>query len=168
MGTEIDYKAFLDDLDLRLEKYFQFHSVYVCCKKGCSACCEKGDYPLSELELRYLMQGYFELDNLKKQQVQKNINEIKKGGKCPFLINKECSIYEYRPIICRTHGLAYLTENDVVKVPYCANNSKNYKNVYKDEVFSSEPIRENLNTPNLLKDLEYGEIRNLYDWINHN
>ena len=27
------------------------------------------------------------------------------------------------------------------------------------------PIPENLDTPNVLKNFDYGEIRNLYDWI---
>jgi hypothetical protein len=27
------------------------------------------------------------------------------NGKCPFLKNEECLIYQARPVICRTHGL---------------------------------------------------------------
>ncbi len=159
------YPKFLLELDSKLEKYFKNQAEYICCKKGCSACCEKGDYPISELELRYIMLGYSEVDSETKLKIQQNLSTLEKGGKCPFLISSECSIYPYRPIICRVHGLAYICDNGIVKLPYCANDGRNFASVYNDEIFTSEPIREDLNTPNLLKDLEYGEIRNLYDWI---
>ena len=160
-----EYKAFLKKLDARLAIYFEEQAEHIYCKKGCSACCEKGDYPISEIELRYIMLGYSKIDNDLKIQIQSNLSNIKKGDKCPFLINKECSIYTHRPIICRTHGLAYLCNNKIAKVPYCVNNGLNYKNVYQQNELSIEPINENLDTQYLLKDLEYGEIRNLYDWI---
>ena len=60
---------------------------------------------------------------------------MQKGEQCPFLIENSCSIYPYRPIICRVHGLAYLCKENLVKVPYCANNGLNYKDVYKNEEF---------------------------------
>ena len=92
---------------------------------------------------------------------------MKKGGACPFLINKQCSIYPYRPIICRVHGLAYICKEHTVKLPYCVNYGKNYSNVYKNNEFLITPILAKLDTPNLLKDCDYGEIKNLYDWIKH-
>ena len=108
----------MSKLDAKLESYFKNQVEYVCCKKGCSACCEKGDYPISEIELKYLMTGYARLENEKKIIVQQNIKKNIKGGACPFLISSECSIYPYRPIICRVHGLAYLCKDNTVKVPY--------------------------------------------------
>ena len=60
---------------------------------------------------------------------------------------------------------AYFCKDKLVKVPYCANNGLNYKETYKNGEFLSEPIQENLDTQNLLKDFEFGEIRNLYDWL---
>ena len=162
----MNYKDFLDNLDKRLEKYFELHQKHIICHIGCSSCCESGDYPLSQLELEYLMQGFAELPNADKIRVQENIKNIKKGGACPFLIDKKCSVYPYRPIICRVHGLAYICHDDVVKVPYCANEGKNYTNVYNDGEIEINPIKENLDTTVLLKDFDFGEIRNLIDWIN--
>lgn len=183
----MDYKLFLDQLDEKLEKYRELHKDFICCKIGCSACCEKGDYPLSAIELEYLMQGYINLDTEKKKLVQENIKNMKKGESCPFLINNKCAVYPYRPIICRVHGLAYLCggrgkcrgrgkyENKYgdkadkferkVKVPHCTIEGKNYSKVYDGKEIFINPIKENLDTPNLLKDFDYGEIRNLYDWI---
>ena len=161
-----NYIKFLGNLDSRLKKYFEDYSEHVCCKKGCSACCECGDYPISELELKHLIQGYSNLDNTIKIKVQNNIKNIKKGGMCPFLIDKTCSVYSYRPIICRVHGLAYFCKDKTVKVPYCVNEGKNYSKAFDNNEILINPIEENLDTINLLKNQNFGEIRNLYDWIN--
>jgi Fe-S-cluster containining protein len=113
------------------------------------------------------MQGFAALSDKDKTTIQNNIKNIVKGGACPFLINKACSVYPFRPIICRVHGLAYICHDEVVKVPYCAQEGKNYTKVYKDGEIEINPIKENLDTAELLKDFNFGEIRNLFDWINH-
>lgn len=161
----MNYEDFLVDLDKRLHQYFESHREYINCCLGCSSCCEKGDYPLSNIELEYLMHGFMTLNDETKIKVQNNIKNIKQGGVCPFLINKECSVYPFRPIICRVHGLAYICKDNVVKVPYCVNDGKNYANVYENGEITINPVLENLDTQNVLKDFELGEIRNLYDWI---
>ena len=160
------YKDFLDDLDKRLENYFKLHKEHIKCCAGCSSCCETGDYPLSQIELEYLMQGFLKLSEENKIKVQSNIKNIIKGGACPFLIDKKCSVYPYRPVICRVHGLAYICHDEVVKVPFCANEGKNYTKVYKNGEIEINPIKENLDTQNILKNFDFGEIRNLADWIN--
>ena len=160
-----EYEKFLKDFDKKIENYFNSHKDFICCKKGCSLCCEKGDYPISELELKYLMQGYMSLENELKIQIQNNFKNIKRGEVCPFLHNKECTIYSHRPIICRVHGLAYLIKNNVVKLPYCTNLNKNYTDLYKDREFIGKPIKENLDTSEILKDFDFGVIKNLYAWF---
>lgn len=159
------YKHFLEEFDKKISLYQQKYSSYIYCKIGCADCCKKGDYPISQLELEYIMQGYISLDAEQKLTVQNNIKNIKKGGQCPFLIDNKCSIYQYRPIICRVHGLAYFCNNQIVKVPYCVNTGKNYNKVYADGKIEIEPIAENLDTPTVLEDFNYGEIRALFDWI---
>ena len=161
----MNYVDFLNDLDKRLKEYFDLHIEHIKCQIGCSACCENGDYPISELELKYIMEGYLNLDYEEKRIVQNNIKNIKKGGMCPFLIEKKCSIYKYRPIICRVHGLAYLCKDKTVKVPYCVTLGKNYAKVYNNDEITINPINENLDTIQLLKEQNFGEIRNLIDWL---
>ena len=163
----MNYSDFIQELDNRLEKYFELHKKHICCQKGCSLCCEKGDYPLSQKELEYIMIGFSKLSDDLKRKIQNNIKTIQKGGKCPFLIKNTCSIYLYRPIICRVHGLAYLCKNNIVKLPYCVKYNKNYKDVYEDGEVQINPIKENLDTFSLIKTFDFGEIRNLADWINN-
>lgn len=159
------YRDFLEKLDIKLKSYFEAHKIHIKCTCGCSSCCEKGDYPISNLELEYLMQGFIGLDNDTKKQVQENLKHFEKGGICPFLVDKNCSVYNFRPIICRVHGIAYLCKDKTVKIPYCVNEGKNYSTVYKDGEININPVLENLDTPQILKDFDYGEIRNLADWL---
>ena len=163
----MNYENFLETLDKKLAEYFAAHKKYIHCKIGCSSCCEKGDYPLSAIELEYLMRGYIALDSNTKQIVQNNIKTMERGGACPFLTNKKCAVYDYRPIICRVHGLAYLFNDKMVKLPYCVNLGKNYSEVYKDGEIIINPVLENLDTQKILNEVDCGEIRNLYDWIKH-
>ena len=165
LGEKIDYADFLEEFDKSLKEYFESFGKDICCKKGCSECCEKGDYPLSDIELEYLMQGYLNLTSEIKIKVQNNIKNIVKGGCCPFLVDKECSIYPYRPIVCRVHGLAYFYNKDKVKLPHCANTGKNFSKVYdKDDGFYGKPLSVNLDTMHVLDGL-YSEIKNLDDWL---
>ena len=162
-----NYETFLKKLDENLALYFDAQKEHICCQKGCSECCEKGDYPLTEIELMHLMQGHMKLEPKIKIQVQENIKKMEKGGACPYLVNKECSIYQYRPIICRVHGLAYKHLNDKIKVPHCVKSGKNFAKIYENGEIYIAPIKENLDTLNILEGIEHGEMRNLYDWINH-
>lgn len=159
----MNYVDFIKELDIKLKKYFDQQKDSICCECGCSACCEKGEYPISQAELEYLMQGYIALDNETKKTVQENIKNMVEGGICPFLIDKKCSVYPYRPIICRTHGLAYICNYNTVKLPYCVNEGKNFSKSYINNEFIGVPIKENLDTPSLFPDC--GEIKNLYDWV---
>ena len=164
MGAKIDYEGFIKELDKRLRGYFESFGSSISCKRGCSECCERGDYPLTDIELAYLMRGYTELPPERRTIVQENIKNMVKGGVCPFLINKECSVYEHRPVICRVHGLAYFYKDKKVKIPYCVENGKNFSDVYTDETFNAQPINANLDTYHILEGF-YSEMKNMYDWF---
>lgn len=173
------YENFLADLDKRLNKYFDEQSKHICCKKGCSECCEIGDYPFTQQEMMYLMEGFKNLPIEIKTAVKNNLMSIKNNRvslhlfyKCPFLINNECSVYKYRGITCRTFGLAYMREDGIVSVPECVNNSLCYSNVYNNGELTTEPIKEDLSLLKITNgdlakkyNLEFGESRSLIDWF---
>ena len=160
----MEYEKYLEKLDKKLEEFFEMHKEHIFCKKGCSDCCEKGDYPLSQAELEYLMKGYIALDSDTKKIVQNNIKNMQEGMACPFLINKSCSVYQYRPLVCRTFGLAYFYKEHVIKIPHCVEDGKNYSDVYKNGHIKINPINMNLDTRYLVG-TDCGEIHNLYDWL---
>lgn len=171
------YENFLENFQFKIDSYFKEHSEYISCKKGCSACCEVGEYPFSWIEMNYLMQGFLQLPQDLKLKIKANIENIMqqkaqfRGERfeytCPFLIEGSCSVYSNRGLTCRVHGLAHIKKDGSVNVPYCANEGLNYSNVYKDNVFEAEPIKDILYIDEILKnfDGEMGEIRPLIEWF---
>ncbi len=188
------YIAYLEYLNRKLSKYFQDQEPYIFCKKGCAKCCQQGDYPFKEIEVEYLLYGFSQLPNDKKQIILQKIQKLKQEKlnnqqgefmyECPFLINKECSVYEYRGVICRTFGLISSRENANSKVPFCAFEGLNYSNVLdadqkviSEEKFLAlhtdiEPLAYNVSYKYLTSEkfekvfeFEFGEHRSLIDWF---
>lgn len=152
------YEKYLDKIGPFLQKFFKQQEEYIRCKAGCAICCETGEYPFSKPEFDYAMKGYQELSDDEKKLIDEKVREIKKQKReylkstnkeafmheCPFLINKKCSIYEHRGIICRSYGLMFFTTDkngqDKLKMPCCVDMGLNYSNVYdpKTKMISAE------------------------------
>lgn len=174
------YEEFLKIFDKRIEEYFEKECEFIKCKPGCSACCEVGEYPFSRLELEYLMSGFVNLPFETKHKIKEEIKRLKaenpKMYKCPFLIDNKCSVYPYRGIVCRVHGLAWYDEDENrIRLPYCVNKGLNYAKVFDretGEVILQNPIKERLRIDTILKsdeaekfELECGEIRPMIKWF---
>lgn len=200
------YKAYLNLIEERmLNKYFEQQKPYICCKAGCSHCCEKGQYPVTKIELAYLLLGFSQLSNETKSKILAKIQKLKQDKvkfesenpnseegfmyECPFLENHKCSVYDYRAIICRTHGLMFFildekTKEEKNKIPFCVHLGLNYSNIYdeKTKVLSlekmkalgieQEPLAYNLSLKTLLNneiaknlDFEFGEVKTMLDWF---
>lgn len=83
------------------------------CKNGCSQCCYVS-LSVFNVEAQLIKDWFTALKESEKEvlrekwltpaQVKENFFGEPKES-CPFLVNESCSIYEVRPIICRTQGL---------------------------------------------------------------
>ena len=72
-----------------------FLSPYFSCHAGCSFCC-KYDVLITAFEANYIAKkNHYPIKNEKLS--------IKNNSFCPFLKDNICSIYKYRPLICRTY-----------------------------------------------------------------
>lgn len=151
-----NYITYLLFINSKLKKFFEKQKPYIFCKKGCGLCCQNAQFPYSKIEIDYLMIGICQLDLETKKIISQNIKKIQKQKSefngdifkydCPFLINNECSIYEYRGIICRSFGLLNVGNDEKIKVPFCCFQGLNYSNVLKNgENKISEEKFKNLN-----------------------
>lgn len=139
----VNYLTYLKFLNDRLEKFFEKQKPYICCQNGCGMCCRNAQFPYSQMELSYLLQGLWALDLDTKKLISANIKKLQQDRlnfkrerflyDCPFLINNVCSVYEYRGIVCRTFGLLYTGIDGRIKVPFCSFQGYNYANVLTDD-----------------------------------
>jgi len=91
------------------------HGKQMRCSEKCSRCCE-ADFSVFSGEAQLIWEAFDRLsidERQKKSQILSQ-NLPKTKGKCAFLIEGHCSVYEERPVICRTQG-APLCLNDEVK-----------------------------------------------------
>lgn len=189
------YEIFLYTLNKELQKMFDNQAEFIKCKEGCSYCCEKGEYPFSELEFNYLIEGYKQLDSNTKKIIKENIKQINKEKskntdkifmhKCPFLIDKRCSVYQNRGIICRTFGLLCEHNDGRLTIPFCHEYGLNYAQLYDKELgqliderdgiklSKTEPAafrieRDNIMNLSIAKNLNivWGNSKTMIDFIN--
>ena len=187
-------EKYLNVIDSELANEFDTQKPFIKCKRGCSLCCESGDYPLSRLEMEYLMAGLPELDIQIQKKIRLSINAllVKKQKtdeqfihRCPFLSDeKYCYLYERRGLVCRTFGLASFENYNgktCIKLPECAKAGLNYSDAFDGKDVEIEkfknygidaPVKHSLslyyyekNLPSDFSGLEFGEIRPLLDWF---
>ena len=189
-----NYQKYISYLNGKISNFFEQQKDYIKCSKGCAKCCKNGEYPFSEAEFRYLLQGFVELDKKTQDIIEKNIVNVieekkKKNSEkfiydCPFLVDNLCSVYDYRGIICRTFGLIENEEDDNIKVPFCSNEGLNYSNVLDKETnqlsteifeksgLKTEPLGFNINYDFLTSEkfekqfnINFGDKKPLIDWF---
>ncbi|MBR1423948.1 YkgJ family cysteine cluster protein [bacterium] len=191
------YCQFIRVITQRINTHFEEQSEYIHCKEGCSLCCRNGEYPCTDLESQFLKFGMNLLPMQLKVVIEDNIHNIKnekakfKGNTfeyvCPFLINDRCSVYNFRPLICRTFGLTYYEHSNgknFLKIPFCVKEGLNYHEVYdeaeaclsselfKQKGFNVEPQAYNLSPDFLISKvgkemlgLDFGELKTIIDWF---
>lgn len=113
------YLKIRDSIDNSCKKLWGIHSKHMKCRKGCSMCCQS--FKVLPVEFNTIQKAIAGKD----VQVNKKASE----GQCKFLVNNSCSIYENRPVICRTHGYPLVRineETEAYEVSYCELNFVGY------------------------------------------
>jgi uncharacterized protein len=86
----------LEDLYGYMNELFAVISKYAPCRKGCADCCRMRIL-VSPVEVKYIES---------KTGIKPNpltAKSVPEETPCPFLENDACSIYQYRPYVCRQH-----------------------------------------------------------------
>lgn len=186
-----NYMFYMNYLNKKLEGFFAQQAPYIFCKKGCSKCCENGEYPFSKIEFDYIMVGFMRLPVEIQQKITSKVKKIKENKQegytyeCPFLFNNQCCVYDFRGIICRSFGLMSISNNGgPSKIPFCAFEGLNYSNVIdpKTKIVSQEkfdklgvtqePLAYNVSYSFLTSkeieknfEIEFGDKKPLIDWF---
>jgi Fe-S-cluster containining protein len=88
------------------------YSSQMKCKEGCSKCCHT-DISIFRVESERIKDWFNGLATVEQAELKALWQTKNEPGACTFLYNDRCSIYEARPVICRTQGapLFLATEN---------------------------------------------------------
>jgi hypothetical protein len=110
-------KEIYADMD---RKYIEAAAYYIMDCTGClDSCCLTRFYHHTIIEYLYLLEGFNSLAIDKRTEIrqravevcEKTVDSEGKGTPirimCPLNIDGLCTIYEYRPMICRMHGIPH-------------------------------------------------------------
>lgn len=112
------------------------HGEHMKCQKGCAECCMNFDL---------LPVEFFSIKTALANDEKKVVSQKNNDG-CLFLEKDVCTIYEHRPIICRTHGLPllYVGNSDEWELSYCPLNFEeveldffHFENTFPQDRFNS-------------------------------
>jgi Fe-S-cluster containining protein len=100
-------------------QFYKKHQAQMACKDGCAQCCHV-DLSIFEGEAQIILEWAQNLNQEQKKELVHLLNTpeqdtvFHKKKACVFLRENRCSIYEGRPIICRTQGavLQYKTKEE--------------------------------------------------------
>lgn len=85
-----------------VETLFAYADGHVVCKAGCAYCCHL-KIEVSRLEAEYIGEKTGVVPAVLGEVVPRDPHAFSEQTPCPFLKKGVCSIYEYRPLICRIH-----------------------------------------------------------------
>ena len=98
------------------------HSAQMVCASGCSKCCH-AEFSVFLGEALLIYEWFKNINPSEREAIQKQWLEREQKNTCAFLRNDRCTIYESRPVICRTQGapLAFIENHskkadEIVKI----------------------------------------------------
>lgn len=89
-----------------MEKKHPLDSGIPCVKHRCNLCCVETKMPLSRSDIKQILKAGYNLRNFA-VKTSEGWRLKNRSGKCVFLGEKGCKIYQYRPEGCRLYPLVY-------------------------------------------------------------
>lgn len=149
------YLLLRENVDNSCSSLHNIHYNFTHCKQGCDECC---------MNFRLLPIEFYSILLFLKESKLRNLNSSESES-CPFLTNHSCTIYEHRPIICRSHGLPILDmdqDGDNWELSFCPLNFKDnddeyftHSNCYHQDTFNSKLYMLNLEFVKALDGIEF-------------
>lgn len=109
------YHQFIRQVDELTAKLSARYSKHLVCRAGCSGCCHHhlSVFAVEAEEVRNAVEALTDETRARVEEQARNVIEREAKGEpvaCPLLVDDRCSIYQSRPLICRTQGLPLLIE----------------------------------------------------------
>ena len=101
------YRQLIGKIDAVAQKLTSIHADHITCAQQCCSCCTN----ISVWPVEF----YSILDQLRQAGIT-NLT-FDENATCGFLKDNLCQLYQFRPIICRTHGLPIVFRNDDTDPP---------------------------------------------------
>lgn len=104
------YRALVEQVDQLCARIAETFADRIVCRTGCSACCTlQGVLPV---EAAGLALALARLPATEAESLRARLGAAADSDRCPLLTDDCCPLYAARPIICRTHGLPLLIEDE--------------------------------------------------------
>ncbi len=84
------------------------------CRRGCAHCCHHrfGVFEVEAHRVRAALVRLGRRDPELRQRVRVQADDPATTDHCALLVDDRCTVYEDRPLICRTHGLPTIVRDD--------------------------------------------------------
>jgi len=151
------YKTLVKEIDRHTTSLENVHQKHMKCKNGCDLCCI--DFRIFPIEYHFI------LNEIKNEN--HDLGKPSKNDVCAFLKNHSCTIYNQRPIMCRTHGLPliYANDNGEAELSACHLNFTEFdfndftlENTFPQDKYNSKLFLLNRNFIAEYKEIKYGEF----------
>ena len=113
LRTEVrEYLNIREKVDLEFDRLFDKHRAQMACHEGCHDCCAP-ELSVTRVEADQIKSYLAEHPRLVERLQTLSVEDPHGGARCSLLdAAGRCSIYEVRPLICRSHGAPVLVQID--------------------------------------------------------
>ncbi|MEM7157535.1 MAG: YkgJ family cysteine cluster protein [Myxococcota bacterium] len=111
-------RAALDVLRQRVDAHFdaalERSADQMQCRAGCARCCHQrfGVFEVEAHRVRAALVRLGRQDPELRERVRQQADDPDAAVHCALLVDDRCTVYEDRPLLCRTHGLPTLIRDE--------------------------------------------------------
>ncbi|MGD2187439.1 MAG: YkgJ family cysteine cluster protein [Desulfobacterales bacterium] len=134
----LNYRRLVGRVDRLLDRIQRKYGHQIVCHKGCSCGCRNlSIFPVEALSLAAALQALPEAIIAKFQRRAASAA----FWDCPLLEDRACSLYAFRPLICRTHGFPLQTiYRGRSSIGHCRHNFKETASIPEDAIIDLDRI----------------------------
>ena len=142
----LKYRRLVVNVDRQLGRIQRKYGHFIACHKGCGCGCRNlSIFPIEAMALAGVLQTLPQAIIDKFQRRAASIS----FWDCPLLEDRICSLYAFRPLICRTHGFPLrMIYKGQPSIGYCRHNFKEMAAIPDDAVVDLSPINDMLRSIN--------------------